>query len=105
MSEKAKPADNSRLGSSRCYLAIVREYRDGMAKVEKSKQLMAEGIGTMLQDLFGVFSLRKIARKTKRSPTYISQVANGKASVSPETYLLLVDLWMENCKPHRELSR
>lgn len=101
----SKSESQTNCGSSRCYLAVVREYRDGLEKVEKSKRLMAEGIGAMLQDLFGVFSLRQVARRINRSPTYISQVANGNANVSPETYLLLVDLWMENCKPHRELSR
>jgi len=94
-----KKSGHRDFGSSRCYLAVVREYRDGLEKVEKSKRLMAEGIAAMLQDLFGVFSLRQVARKTNRSPTYISQIANGHIGVSPETYILLVDLWMENCKP------
>lgn len=46
----------------------------------------------VIELLLETMSLRQVARKVKRSPTYLSQVKNGKQRISWETYCMLVML-------------
>lgn len=57
--------------------------REQSAAVEvKAAELAPEFITSLMKTM----SLRQIARRCKRSPTYISQVLNRKAKCSMETF-------------------
>ena len=47
----------------------------------------------MLTDLLEAYTLRQVARRIGRSPTYLSHVKNGHAECSHEVFLMLFDLW------------
>lgn len=72
-------------------LSIVGQYlfhRNGVQEQVKEMERLAV---PMLQDMFTKVSLRQVARMTKRSASYISLISTGKAQVSPDTFLLLVE--------------
>jgi len=56
-----------------------------------------------LQDLggFGKNSLRKVARMTSYSPTYLSRIMHGKMIMSPRMYIKLSDALREGLKRDR----
>ena len=43
-----------------------------------------------VEEACGKMSLRELGRRTGLSPTYLSHVRNGKQSISPRAYLLVV---------------
>ncbi len=47
----------------------------------------------MIEKLMQKMSLRQIARRTKRSPTYISHVLNRKAKCSMLTFMVIEQLY------------
>lgn len=49
----------------------------------------------MLTDLLEAYTLRQVARRIDRSPTYLSHVKNGHAECSHEVFLMLFDLWQQ----------
>lgn len=65
---------------------VIREglSHEGHAIVHRLCGIEKDGKGTM--------SLRAVARRTGLSATYISQILNRKASVSPEAYLKIAKL-------------
>ena len=46
----------------------------------------------LIAELTRTISLRELARRSGLSPTYLSQVANGKVVVSPGAYVRLAGL-------------
>jgi len=46
----------------------------------------------LIAELTRTISLRELARRSDLSPTYLSQVANGKVVISPGAYVRLSEL-------------
>ncbi len=66
------------------------------SRTEKINQMLVKHGPQIIDLLTKTLSLRQVARKAKRSPTYLSQVKNGKQRISWETYCLLVMLLEES---------
>jgi hypothetical protein len=63
------------------------------AKTEEScRDRMIKYAPKLLKELADEISLRGVARLIGKSPTYLSQVMNKQISVSPDTFVLLVEL-------------
>jgi hypothetical protein len=63
---------------------------------EQIDQILVNHAPDIIDLLTETLSLRQVARKVKRSPTYLSQVRNRKQRISWETYCLLVMLLEES---------
>lgn len=66
------------------------------SRTEKIDQILVKHGPQIIDLLTETLSLREVARKVKRSPTYLSQVKNGKQRISWETYCMLVMLLEES---------
>lgn len=75
------------------YLHIHKRYAE--ANLSRSQELhaMQEAAPQMIRDLCvgesAPMSLRQLARRLKKSPTYISHVLNGHTSISPAAFLCI----------------
>lgn len=63
---------------------IVREWIESGDKV---RRILARSGSKAIKKICKQMSLRELARRTGLSPTYLSQVATKKTSISPEAFL------------------
>ena len=72
---------------------VTREKIESItSSIQRMDQILLMYGPGVIDLLTETLSLRQVARKVKRSPTYLSQVKNGKQRISWETYCLLVML-------------
>ena len=72
---------------------VTREKIESItSSIQRMDQILLMCGPGVIDLLTETLSLRQVARKVKRSPTYLSQVKNGKQRISWETYCLLVML-------------
>lgn len=86
--------EDSRLGSSHCYAAIASKYTASMEDVNQLKDQMKTAAPKMVSELCERLSLRQVARRMKRSPSYLSLIVNGHCTISPESFLVLVEVYI-----------
>lgn len=76
---------------------VTREKIESItSSIQRMDQILLMYGPGVIDLLTETLSLRQVARKVKRSPTYLSQVKNGKQRISWETYCLLVMLLEES---------
>ena len=74
------------------YTHVRNKIEQITSETEHINQILVTHAPDIIDLLTETRSLRQVARKVKRSPTYLSQVKNGKQRISWETYCLLVML-------------
>jgi hypothetical protein len=90
--------------STRTHRVTRQKIESITSSIERMDQvLMMYGPG-IIDLLTETHSLRQVARRVKRSPTYLSQVKNRKQRISWETYCLLVMLLEESENPDKMKS-
>lgn len=78
---------------------VTREKIESItSSIERMNQVLLTYGPGVIHLLMQKSTLRQIARCSKRSPTYISHIKNGKTRVSWETYCLLVMMLEESEK-------
>lgn len=77
-------------------LTVTDVWRMLTAQVEAVESKAAEIAPGMIASLMTTMSLRQIARRCKRSPTYISHVLNGKSKCSMMTFEKLEQIYNES---------
>ena len=84
--------------STRTHRATRQKIESITSSIERTDQILLMYGPGVIDLLTETLSLRQVARKVKRSPTYLSQVKNGKQRISWETYCMLVMLLEEGDK-------
>ena len=85
---------------------VTREKIESItSSIQRMDQILLMYGPGVIDLLTETLSLRQVARKVKRSPTYLSQVKNGKQRISWETYCLLVMLLEESENSDKMKSR
>ena len=79
--------------SPRAKIEAVRQAERSLAMV--NEMIMLDAANSIERLMESGLSLRGIARKIDRSPSYISLIRNRKAEASMATYKLLLTLEME----------
>lgn len=64
-----------------------KEVSEAINDWRKAKKQMEHLAPMMIEKLMEVQSLRSLARDMELSPTYLSQVRNGKTPISPDAFL------------------
>ena len=76
---------------------VTRQKIDSItSSTERMNQVLLTYGPGVIELLMEKYTLRQIARRSKRSPTYMSHIKNGKARVSWETYCILVIMLEES---------
>lgn len=78
--------------STRTHRVTRQKIESITSSIERMDQVLLMYGPGVIELLLETMSLRQVARKVKRSPTYLSQVKNGKQRISWETYCMLVML-------------
>jgi transcriptional regulator with XRE-family HTH domain len=65
----------------------ARLVRDWIESGDKVRRILSSSGSKMIKKACQRISLRELARRTGLSPTYLSQVATKKTSISPEAFL------------------
>ena len=73
-------------------------YREHKNKADAIQRKAGDYAAMFIGDLMQKMSLRQIARRVKRSPTYISQVLNRRSICSMETFKALDELYNKEQK-------
>ena len=77
----------------------IYDFWEQASKLAKSFENEAGKLApAMIEKLMQNMSLRQIARRVKRSPTYISHVMNRKANCSMLTFRVLEQLYNQEFK-------
>lgn len=84
--------------STRTHRVTRQKIESITSSIERMDQVLSMYGPGVIELLLETMSLRQVARKVKRSPTYLSQVKNGKQRISWETYCMLVMLLEEGDK-------
>lgn len=94
MDTKADTVELSR--SPRCYEesgVSIHEYASVLVDLHTRYTLASAALGKygqrVMAELMEYISLREVSRRSGLSPTYLSMVRNGKASVSVEAFVKL----------------